>query len=104
MEVDFNRVPVEDTTSCYKIAIIDGMAEVQVLEKTEGTSTCSQLSVIFADEILRKYHIYDELHVIFDRYDLELSIKQAERDRRSEGTVPIHYYITDSTDIDESYR
>ena len=49
------------------------MAEVQVLEKTEGTPTCSQLSDIFANEILRKYHIYDELHVIFDRYDLELS-------------------------------
>ena len=68
------------------------------LSKT-GTSICSQLSDIFANEILTKYHIYDELHVIFDRYDLELSLKQAERDRRSEGTVPIHYYITDSTDI-----
>ena len=99
MEVDFNRVPVEDTTSCYKIAIIDVMAEVQILEKTEGTSTCSQLSDIFANKILRKYHIYDELHVVVDRYDLELSLKQAEGDRRSEGTVPIHYYITDSTDI-----
>ena len=68
-------------------------------KKTEGTSICSQLCDIFANEILTKYHIYDELHVIFDRYDLELSLKQAERDRRSEGTVPIHYYITDSTDI-----
>ena len=28
MEVDFNRVLVEDNTSCYKIAIIDGMVEV----------------------------------------------------------------------------
>ena len=40
MQVDVDHVPVEDTNS-YKIAIIDGMAEVQALEKTEGMSTCS---------------------------------------------------------------
>ena len=98
MQVDVDHVPVEDTNS-YEIAIIDGMAEVQALEKTEGMSTCSQLRDAFANEIFRKYKNYDELHVIFDRYDIQISLKQAERERRSEGTVAIHYYITDSTDI-----
>ena len=36
MEVDFKRVPAEDTTSCYKIAIIDGRLRSKYWKKQKA--------------------------------------------------------------------
>ena len=40
-----------------------------------------------------------EVHLIFDRYHLPLSLKSAKCDRRQRGQQPVFYHITDTTNI-----
>ena len=46
---------------------------------------------------MRKYTQYDEIRIIFDRYDLENSLKEATRKSRLCGQTPTYYKITDAT-------
>ena len=48
-------------------AIIDTMADVQSMDKPSWINTCKDLSAHFIAFIQRKY---DELHIVFDRYDM----------------------------------
>lgn len=50
-----------------KVSIVDGMAEVQALQKTDWIKTCSDLADHFIVTIFEKYHDADELRLIFDR-------------------------------------
>ena len=51
-----------------KVAIVDGMAEVQSLEKPDWIKTCSDLADHFAATIFEKYQDADEIRLIFDRF------------------------------------
>ena len=41
----------------------------------------------------------EEVRLIFDRYDIEISLKEGTRERRQGGKDAIYYRITDSTVI-----
>lgn len=48
---------------------------------------------------LQKYRDADEIRLIFDRYDVPLSLKTATRKFRQGGLQPISYKIADTTQI-----
>lgn len=80
------------------VAIVDGMGELQALDKTIAVKTCEDLADVFTQKIQRKYWQYDELHVVFDTY-LDKSIKNLPRGKRLHGGVATQYKICDTTDI-----
>ena len=113
-----------------KVSIVDGMAEVQALEKPDWIKTCSDLADHFTVTIFHKYRDADEVRVIFDRFvtpaDVYLvtfvfilvivtyinghgilllgkMLKTATREFRQGGLEPISYKITDTTQISKVY-
>ena len=89
----------QEITAGFKVAIVDGMAEVQSLDKPEWIKNCTDLAEHFTNRLLVKYNDLQELHIIFDRYDVPSSLKSATRVKRQGGHAPIYYRITDSTHI-----
>lgn len=80
--------PTDDNTTSdvtdapYKVDVVDGMAELQALDKPAWIRNCAQLADHFTSRLLRKYDGSNEIRVIFDRYDVESSLKTATRVRR----------------------
>ena len=89
---------LEDMPAPVKVAVVDAMADVQSLQKLENITNCSQLADQFTNRILERYKDADEVHLVFDRYDVT-SLKCATRDRRYGGQPVIAYHITDATNI-----
>ena len=81
------------------VAIIDGMAELQSLDKPHWVSSCEKLAKHFNDCLFHKYRESEEVRLVFDRYDLPSSLKTATRAQRQGTTDPVYYRITDSTQI-----
>ena len=81
------------------VIIIDGMAELQGLSKPGTVRSCAQLADHFIDTIEQKYGRNAEVRLIFDRYDVAMSLKEATRKKSQRDQDPIYYRITDSTDI-----
>ena len=63
-----------DEQCSNKVAVVDGMAEVQCLQIEKGMKTFSHLAQTFVAKINVKYGNYGETHVVFDRYDVDLSL------------------------------
>ena len=82
-----------------KVVIIDSMAELQCLDKPDWVKNCEQLANHFVNTIEQKYGRKDKVRLIFDRYDLPMTLKEATRDKRQGGQDPIYYRITDFTNI-----
>ena len=82
-----------------KVIIIDGMAELQCLDKPDWVKNCEQLANHFVNTIEQKYGRMDDVRLIFDRYDLPMTLKEGTREKRQGGQDPIYYRITDSTNI-----
>ena len=72
-----------------KVAIVDGMAEVQSLHKPEWIRNCAQLAEHFSNRVMQTHTGSNEVRLIFDRYDLPFSLKAATRVN----------HITDTTHI-----
>lgn len=51
-----------------KLSIVDGMVEVQALEKPDWIKTCSDIADHFTATIFDKYRDADEIRLIFDRF------------------------------------
>ena len=51
-----------------KVSIVDGMAEVQSLEKPDWIKTCSDLADHFTATLFEKYQDAGEIRLIFDRF------------------------------------
>ena len=100
-EQDVNLMADGDMTGedGYHVALVDGMAEVQALSKPDCIKSCSQLDDFFCSHIQTKYRPMDEVRIIFDRYDVPQSLKQATRSRRQGTQVPVAYHINDATNI-----
>ena len=81
------------------VAIIHTMADVQTMDKPSWIKTCKNLSAHFIAFIQRKYDENDELHVLFDRYDIPKSLKSATRHWQLDDSYPVAYNITDATNI-----
>ena len=82
-----------------KVAIVDGMAEVQSLDKPEWIRNCAQLAEHFSNRVMQTHNGSNEVRLIFDRYDLPFSLKAATRVRRQGSQAPVYYHITDTTHI-----
>ena len=89
----------QEITAGFQVAIVDGMAEVQSLDKPEWIKNCRDLVEHFRNRLLVKYNDLQEYHIIFDRYDVPSSLKSSTRVKRQGGHAPIYYRITDSTHI-----
>ena len=80
-----------------KVSVIDEMAEVQSLDKPEQIRNCSQLADHLVSRIFEKNGDSDEIRLIFDRYDIPASLKQATPLKRQGQQDLIYYRITQST-------
>ena len=88
-----------DTVGSHlKVIIIDGMAELQSLNKPDWVKNRGQLGKHFVATVEQKYGRRDEVRVIFDRYDVSMSLKEATKEKR-QGQDAVYYRITDSTKI-----
>ncbi|XP_032229946.2 uncharacterized protein LOC5505744 [Nematostella vectensis] len=90
--------PIQEGTR-MKVSIVDGMAEVQALDKPSWIKNCSQLADHFLERVLYRYHGSDELQLVFHRYDVPLSLETATRVSRQGKEAPIYYKISDATHI-----
>lgn len=73
-----SSVPQEDIRTC---TIMDAMAIAHEMGKPQWVQTCSDIADHFCDKLQQKTSTYDEVHVIFDRYDLPNSLKEKTRKR-----------------------
>ena len=80
-----------------KVAIVDGIAEVQSLAKPEWIRNCAQLAEHFSNRVMQRHTGSNEVRLIFDRYDLPFSLKEATRVRRQGSQAPVYYHMTDTT-------
>ena len=79
--------------------VIDGMALVQAMGKPSWIKICSQWADHFIAILDRKTKEHSETHVVFDRYDIASSLKEATRKRRQGGKPPTTYHVEDNTPI-----
>lgn len=98
-ECDTTLQDVEHQRERMRVSIVDAMAEVQSLEKPEWIKTCLNLADHFTCRIFEKYRDSDEIRLIFDRYDLPSSLKEATRLKRQGKQDQVYYRITSSTYI-----
>ena len=96
---DSVREEQEGTPQEVKVAILDDTAQVQSLDKPDYITYCIQLANHFTSRILARYGDADEIHLVFDQYDVPTSLKTATRDRRQGSQPSVVYYITDSTNV-----
>ena len=82
-----------------RVSVIDAMAEVQSLDKPEWIRGCSHLADHFTYRIFERYGDSDKTLLIFDRYDLPSSVKEATPRKRQGNQHPVYYHITTSTHI-----
>ena len=82
-----------------KETILDGMAELQSLDNADWIKNCSQLADHFNSRICQKHAHSDKLRLVFDGYDLPLSLKAATREIRQGIQDPVYYKISDTTQI-----
>lgn len=66
-------------SSDVTVAIVDGMAEVQSLDKPDWIKTCKDLAEHFTARLFVKYNNTQQIRLIFDRYDVLSSLKSATR-------------------------
>ena len=103
---DKKRAPALDSSNVLsdvrvrkKVAIVDGMAELQSLDKPAAITTCADYSGHCTEKVLQKYFESGKLYVVFDRCDFTLSLKSATRLGRQGDQHPVYYHVTDSTRI-----
>jgi len=62
------------------------MAELQCLDKPDWVKNCAhELAEHFGATIEQKYGRRHEVRLIFDRYDVSMSLKEATREKRQGG-------------------
>jgi len=81
---------VKEGHDACRVALVDAMAEVQALDKrTDWVSNCCQLADHFISCLNDKYNHVNEIRIIFDRYFVPHSLKQATRSRRQGTQTPV---------------
>ena len=83
-----------------RVAVVDAMVIVQSLDKPKSVKTCKDLSDHFCSKVTQLFDRYEEVHLVFDRYDVERSLKTEGRSVRLSGKQSIAYHIADSTRIE----
>ena len=81
----------------HKDIIIDGMALVNKMTKTDQMKTCSDFAKLFIERLINIAAAYSEVKLVFDRY-IKNPLKETLRQRMTKGKST--YYIgKDSTSI-----
>ena len=83
------------------VIVIDGMAVIQLMGKPTWVRTGRDLATHFLEIIDRRSLESDEVHVIFDRYDLPNSLKEGTRQFRQGCNRSMTYQITDDAVIEK---
>ena len=86
---------LNDTSPKYKVIIIDGMALVNAIPKTERIKTCKDFEQVFLDQLSTMAGDYDEVRLVFDRY-INSSLKEQMRRKRTKGKST-YYHVKDIT-------
>ena len=73
---------LNDTSPKYKVIIIDGMALVNAIPKTERIKTCKDFAQAFLDQLSNMADEYDEVRLVFDSY-INSSLKEQMRRKRT---------------------
>ena len=68
------------------VTVIDAMADVQSMVKNSLIKMCKDLSSF---HFYKENMINDELHIVFDRYDIPNSLNSAARHVRLDDSYPI---------------
>ena len=79
---------LNDTSPKYKVIIIDGMAHVNAIPKTERIKTCKYFAQAFLGQLSNMADEYDEVRLVFDRY-INSSLKKQMRRKRQRGNQHI---------------
>ena len=58
----------QQNLSDMRVAIVDGMAEVQATDNLKSIKTCKDLCNHFASRLKSTFGTYEKVHVIFDDY------------------------------------
>ena len=88
----------EANSESGKATIFDAMSIVNKIDiKGESLENCDEFASKFC-EINFQGRGFDEVRIIFDRYDVK-SLKSNTRAGRNKGAVPVHYKVTDNTRI-----
>ena len=89
------------TTSleCKKVDIVDSIVAWRCFNPLIGITKFFELADHFSVSILQKHCDCDELHLVFNRYDIPLSLETATRVRRQYDQEPVSYHVRDSTHI-----
>jgi len=61
--------------------------------------TCAQWANHFTTVLDSKCGNYDEVHLVFDRYDAATSLKKAMRERFQAGKPVTSYHVADNTPV-----
>ena len=81
--------------SAYQVVIIDGMAVVNSVTKTDQMKTCQDFADSFLAIICKTAANYDEVRLVFDRY-MNTSLKEQMRKKRTKGKST-YYHVKDTT-------
>ena len=83
----------------HRIARINAVVEVQKLTpKPTCVNTCKDLAKYFISRIVKLTNKYDEVKVVFDKYEEDF-LKQATRISRSAVISPVPCIVDDQTNI-----
>ena len=93
--VEHTHVDPAGESSSYRVIIIDGMAVVNSVTKTEQMKTCQNFADAFLQIICNMAAQYDEVRLVFDRY-IKTSLKEQMRTKRTKGKST-YYHVKDNT-------
>jgi len=87
------------STPQMKVTILDGMTELQSLDKPDWIKNGSQIADHFNRRRYQKHTHSDKVQLVLDRYDLLPSLKAATREIKQGSQDPVSYKISDTTQI-----
>ena len=85
----------------YTVVVIDGMPTLQAFDIKKSKNS-AELEDGFVSHIMGKHSQYNEIRIIFDRYDLEKSLKESTRKSRLCRQILTFYKISDATPLKKS--
>ena len=89
------------THGAHRVFIVDGMAVMQEMGKPANIINAANLCEHFLKIVEQRAIHFNEIHIIFDRYDLPISLKQHVRDVRTSKKTSLAYCISHDTNIEK---
>jgi len=77
--------------------VIDGMALVNTVKKTDTIKTCKDFAEVFVQRLVHLSRSYDEIRLIFDRY-VQGSLKHKMTAKRTGGNE-VQYHVDDTVNL-----